>query len=339
MPEVTRRSLIQAGAAAAVGTSLTAAPAAAAPRRGTLRVLNWNIYRGGKGERVGGAGNFPRLLDQLAAIAPDVFLCVETYGSGPAIERALTRRARNGRYRGVQITDRPSGEDNLWIFTHLPIVRVLPKPSGGELVSDFNLGGVRVELPKRRQVDVFVMWINYTNPWDGYLVDENAAGRRAGLTPRHSGDDVVHAGRRQTAYLREIVDRHLPRMRGGHDGPLIIGGDCNTLPAQDWTAEWADCPNKLGASYALTGTQVFADAGFVDTFRQAHPDVCAVEGRTWTPLPDERLITPQRIDLTFTRGSALSVVDARTVDTRLPQHEPGAFYSDHAAVVTDLDVH
>lgn len=140
MPEVTRRSFVQAGAAAAVATSLPAAPAAAAPRRGTQRVLNWNIYRGGKGERVGGAENFPRLLDQLAAIAPDVFLCVETYGSGPAIERALTRRTRNGRYRGIKITDRPSGEDNLWIFTHLPVVRMLPKPTGGELISDFNLG-------------------------------------------------------------------------------------------------------------------------------------------------------------------------------------------------------
>lgn len=118
-------------------------------------------------------------------------------------------------------------------------------------------------------------------------------------------------------------------MRGGHDGPLVIGGDC-TLPAHDWTAEWADCPNKLGTSYDLTGTRVFTDAGFVDTFRQAHPDVCAVEGRTWTPLSDERLITPQRIDMTFTRGSGLSVVDARTVDTRMPKHGPGTFYSDHS---------
>ncbi len=47
-------------------------------------------------------------------------------------------------------------------------------------IGDFNLGGVRVRLPGRRELDAFVLWCTYTNPWDGYLIDENAAAIRAG---------------------------------------------------------------------------------------------------------------------------------------------------------------
>ncbi|GAA2795837.1 hypothetical protein [Nonomuraea dietziae] len=72
----------------------------------------------------------------------------------------------------------------------------------------------------------------------------------------------------------------------------MIGGDLNTVPAEDWSATWAAAPNHLGTSYPLTATKVVTDAGFVDTFRAAHPDAGAVEGRTWSPLPTERLITP-----------------------------------------------
>lgn len=344
MSNVNRRTLIQTGAAAALGAAVTTSPSPTSsatrrrPKPGSLRVLSWNIYEGGRGERVGGKDNLPALLDQLVDISPDVFLCVETYGSGPDIENALTKRAGKGTYKGIRITtDRPTGEDNLWIFTHLPIVKVLPKPAGGEVVSDFNLGGVRVRLDNGRAADFFVMWINYTDPWDGYLVDENAAGLRAGVEPRNSVDDVLRAGRRQTRYVREILERHLPAMRGGYDGPMVIGGDCNTLPAQDWSDKWADCPNKLGMTYAFTASKAFTDTGYVDTFREVHPDACVVEGRTWTPLPDERLITPQRIDMIYAMGK-VKTIDAATIDTRMPQHGAGIFYSDHAAVTADITI-
>ncbi|WP_116949532.1 endonuclease/exonuclease/phosphatase family protein [Jiangella endophytica] len=340
MSGLSRRSVLRTGALAAAGAAGSlgtgSADAAGVPPRpgpGTIRVLTWNIYRGGTGV---GAGNLPFLLDQLVALRPDVYLAVETYGAGDRIARELTRRAGRGRFTGIKITDAAAGGDNLWIFTHLPVVRVHAKPAGGTHISDFNLGGVRLRLPGRRELDAFVLWCNYTDPWDGYLIDENAAAIRAGLTPRHSPADVVAAGRRQTAHVDEIVRRHLPAMTGGGDVPIVIGGDVNTLPAADWSAAHAGAPNHFGMAYDLTATKVLTDAGFVDTFRAAEPDV-AVEGRTWSPLPTERLITPQRIDMIFAKG-AVRVHDAATVDTRLPQHDPGTFYSDHAAVWTDVSV-
>lgn len=340
MPDLSRRSVLRTGALAAVGAGVAGAAGAAGtagvpprPAAGTIRVLTWNIYRGGTGV---GADNLPLLLDQLVALRPDVYLAVETYGAGDRIARELTRRGGKGRFTGIKITDAAPGSDNLWIFTHLPVVRVHPKPVGGTHIGEFNLGGVRVRLPGRRELDAFVLWCNYTNPWDGYLIDENAAAIRAGLTPRHSPADVVHAGRRQTAHVDEVVRRHLPAMTGGGDVPIVIGGDLNTLPAADWSAANAGAPNHFGMAYDLTATKVLTDAGFVDTFRAIEPDV-AVEGRTWSPLPTERLITPQRIDMIFAKG-AVRVHDAATVDARLAQHGPGTFYSDHAAVWTDVSV-
>jgi hypothetical protein len=339
MDAVTRRRLLQIGAAtgAASVTGLGPVAASAGDRRrdpGTIRVLAWNIYHGGREPR---PDNLPRLLDRLVAIAPDVFLCVETYGSGPKIRQALTDRVGNGAYRGIKLTKAAPGSDNLWLFTHLPIAEVYPAPAGGEHITDFNLGGVRVRLPDGRELNVFDMWVSYTNPWIGYLIDENAAGIRAGLEPRHAPADVVNADRLQTAYIREIADRHLPAMLGDNTDPIVIGGDVNTLPALDWATEWADCPNHLGMAYDLTATKVFDDAGFVDTFRHVHPNACSHEGRTWSPLPTERLICPNRIDLVYARGVA-EVRNSFVLDDRMRKHGPGVFYSDHAGVVTDLVV-
>lgn len=89
-------------------------------------------------------------------------------------------------------------------------------------------------------------------------------------------------------------------------------------------------------SYRFEATSRLQDAGFVDTFRAVHPDA-EVEGRTWSPLPSQRMITPARIDMIFARGS-LPVLDAFSIDQRMADHEPGPFYSDHAAVVADLDI-
>ncbi|WP_020392068.1 endonuclease/exonuclease/phosphatase family protein [Kribbella catacumbae] len=338
-----RRDLLRTSAGVATVAAgaglLSAEPAVATTEQfpkssGSVRVMTWNIYKGGHGI---GEGNLPHLLDQLVRLRPDIYLAVETYGSGEAIRRALSRGAGHGSYSAVQITDRPPGRDNLWIFTHLPIVHVYPKPTGGQTITDFNLGGIRVRLAAGEQLNAFVTWINYTDPWVGYLMDENAAGIRAGLEPRHRVDEVIKADQRQTVQLQEIVDQHLPAMLAGNTDPVVIGGDLNTVPADDWSTAWAGSANHFGISYPFTGTKVLTDAGFTDTFRQAHPDAAAEEGRTWSPLPTERLITPQRIDMIFTKGP-LRVERAAIVDQRLRHHGPGTFYSDHAAVTTDLRV-
>ncbi|RDI68510.1 endonuclease/exonuclease/phosphatase family protein [Nocardia pseudobrasiliensis] len=306
-------------------------PNAHAADDANVRVLSWNILHGG---REPSPDNLPRLIDQVVDVRPDVFFAVETYGSGDAIADALTRRANNGRYTGIRVTDRAPGSDNLWIFTRYEVVATYPKPQGGQ-VTDFNLGGVRVRLPRGGELNLFAAWLPYTNPWNGYLMDDNAADRQAGRPPRHSVDDVVAADRAQTQAVTDIVTNQLPRMLGTDGSPVLLAGDFNTAPAVDWTQAQANCPNHFGLSYPLRATQAVTTAGFVDTYRAAHPDVCTDPGSTWSPLPTEKMITPQRIDFIFARGG-LDIRSSRLIDRRMPQHGPGVFYSDHAAVVTEV---
>ena len=307
------------------------------PGRRSLRVMAWNIYRGGRGVTESDVGvgpeNLRLLLDQFVAAAADVYLTVETYGSGPAIVEALNQRYGRGTYSGHPITRRDDDTDNLWIITRLEVKEVLPRPGAGGLVTDFNLGGLRVRK-QGRSFNVFVTWLQYTDPWIGYLIDENAAAVRAGLTPRHSAAAVAKEDRLQTEQLREMLDVHLPAMLGANTDPVIIGGDFNTNAASDWDARWKDEHEHFGLAYPLTATTVLTDADFVDTYRAAHPHAGNDQGRTWSPLPTERMITPSRID--FVMGKDVEVRTSWTIDQRLRSHPDGPFTSDHAAVVTDF---
>ncbi|GGM46454.1 hypothetical protein GCM10012275_16870 [Longimycelium tulufanense] len=300
-----------------------------------VRVLEWNIWHGGKDPAVGGAQNLPRLIDQLVALQPDVFFAIETYGSAEEIRTGLSRRAGKGVYSATRITSGAS--DNLWIFTHYPVVEVYPKPTGS-VVSDFNLGGVRVRLPNGRQLNLFDTWLSYSNPWIGDLVDENAHNVRAGKKPPHSTADVVAAEEsRQLPNITDIVDVQLPRMLRGNTDPTVLAGDLNTVPSHDWEQGWAGCRDHFGMAFPLRTTKKLTDAGFVDTFRAANPDVCSAPGRTWSPQPEyDHMIMPDRIDFVFAKGRTVSTTRSFVVGQRLPQHGPGRFYSDHAAVVSDL---
>lgn len=330
---IDRRSLLAGVGATAAARHL------GPPDRRSLRVMAWNIYRGGRGvteSNVGvGPENLRLLLDQLVSTAADVYLTVETYGSGQTIVEALNQRYGRGTYTGHAITQRDDDTDNLWIITRLEVEHVLPRPATGGLVTDFNLGGLRVGK-QGRSFNVFVAWLQYTDPWIGYLIDENAAAVRAGLTPRHSAAAVAKEDRLQTDQLREMLDVHLPAMLGDNTDPVIIGGDFNTNAASDWAAAWKDAPEHFGLAYALTATTVLTEAGFVDTYRAAHPEAGDDQGRTWSPLPTERMITPSRIDFVMSKG--VDVSTSATIDRRLRSHPEGPFYSDHAAVVTDFHI-
>ncbi|MGW0736203.1 endonuclease/exonuclease/phosphatase family protein [Streptomyces sp. NPDC002851] len=323
--------------AALASLAFTAPAAPPAPGADQVRVLAWNIFHGGKDDGLGGEKNFALLLDQLAEIAPDVFFAVETYGSAREIREALTERAGKGEYHAVQVTDGSS--DNLWIFTRYDVEKTFAKPTGAT-VTDFNIGGARVRLPGGQRLNLFDTWTSYTDPWIGDMIDTNAKDVRAGRTPTYTPRQVQKAENgKQIPQVTDIVRKQLPHMLDGNTDPVLLAGDLNTVPAGDWTERWAKCAHHFGLSYDLAATDVLTDAGFKDTYREAHPDVCADPGRTWSPHPDYAdMITKDRIDFVFARGPRIGVRDAYVVDERLPAHENGPFYSDHGAVVTELTV-
>ncbi|WP_326808880.1 endonuclease/exonuclease/phosphatase family protein [Streptomyces sp. NBC_01186] len=306
-----------------------------------MRVLSWNIRHGGEDRVLGGRKNLRLLLDQVVALKPDVFFAVETYGSGDAVRRALTERAGKGTYRAVQVTGGGQGpnKDNLWIFTRYNVVKVFPEPRRRVAATGFNTGGARVALPNGRRLNLVDTWLSFSRPWIGNMVNNNAKAAKAGRPLLHTRAQVAAAERhRQSPQLRNILSHQLPFMLEGDHSPVLMAGDLNTVPASDWSAEWARCPRHYGLSYALRTTRMITDAGFRDTYRAAHPNVCTHPGSTWSPLKRHHRVTPERIDYIFAKGRGLRVNRSFTVDKRLPSHPAGQFYSDHGAVVTDLAV-
>ncbi|MFD9945955.1 endonuclease/exonuclease/phosphatase family protein [Nonomuraea sp. NPDC059023] len=254
-----------------------------------LRVLSWNIWDGGRAD-------LPLIVEQVAAVAPDVFCSIETYGAAETILHGLPG------YTGTRITARD--RDNLWIFSRLPVTHVFP-PS----FDDFRFGGIRVALPGLSggvEVNVFITWLNFSEPWLGDVIASGA-----------SPEAIRQAERVQLAELNRIAGEELPRLLDGDRSPVVLAGDLNVLPAADW-------PH-------LRTTQILVDAGYTDTFRAVSQD----PGHTWSTQPDRAHVKiPERIDYIFTKG--LKVADSRIITERLPHHPPGPFYSDHAALVTDF---
>lgn len=297
-----------------------------------VRALTWNIYHGGLLDQHDDEENLRLLAEQVAAEDPDIFLAVETYGASDELLAALNNNAQGDEYEGIQITQAASGSDNLWIFTRFPVLEVFPAPTTGG-ITDFNIGGVRVRMDNNREMSFFSVWSNYTNPWIGDLVEENSLAVSNGEKPPHSVADVAHADRAQTQMVSEMlgyIDAHT------RDEPVYIGGDLNTLSESDWDADSSHCQTHHGLAYDLPATAQFHEQGFADAFRTVNPEVCTDPGMTWSPHLD--MYTSQRIDFTYLRGDDVELRDSRIIDTRMPGHLEGRFYSDHSFVVDDLSL-
>ncbi|PWI06964.1 exotoxin [Streptomyces sp. NWU339] len=317
---------------------LTASPAAATPsahagKPTDVRVLAWNIYHGGLDDNWDDVDNRQDVIHQIVEADPDVFFSVETYGAGDEIVAGL-EAATGEDWTGVQITPSSTGNDNLWLFTHYDIDKVFPAPTGYKETGAFHIGGARVIADDGRAINAFTMWSNYTNPWVGDLIEANALDVAAGREPQVPAKKIVDADRRQTQYVSDFldyVDIHAPA-----DEPVLMGGDLNTMPASDWTSQWARCADHFGLSYDLAATDQFTDAGFVDTYRAANPNVCRAPGMTWSPRLG--MTTADRIDFIYAKGQVVQVKNSYTIADRLPGDLGDQFYSDHSAVVSDVRI-
>lgn len=65
---------------------------------------------------------------------------------------------------------------------------------------------------------------------------------------------------------------------------VIFGGDFNEASALDWTEETKDMFQRNGVAHKWETTQTFIDAGFIDTYREIHPDPAKAPGTSW-PVP------------------------------------------------------
>lgn len=312
-----------------------------------LKVMAFNIWHGGRLDETddeSAAANVPQLVEFIGHEKPDLLFVVETYGTGHLIEQALNDSQPPERpFRGVQLTrqpDRPNNKDNLWLFSWLPVAEVYPMAVTGVLTT-FNFGGARLELPDGTDLHAFSVWLHHLD--DPIRPTAQAVLERVpGLQRSTTAEQIVatdHLHRRPMA--TELLDR-LRALVPDESATVILGGDFNTLSHVDWSADYASLPGHGELVLDWPVMKGFEAAGFTDTYRHANPDVARHPGDTRPGRA--RTYAPSRIDYILTRGERLRVVSSSPRARRLPHHRHGVlnelhpFYSDHAAVVTELVV-
>ena len=126
--------------------------------------------------------------------------------------------------------------------------------------------------------------------------------------------------------------------------PVFVTGDMNAPSHLDWTEETTESREQVKFPVAWPVSKALADAGFQDSYREAHPDPVADPGITWTPGTPPPIVREgellDRIDFVMESGPA------RTVDSRLVGEEGGPdvevgvspWPSDHRAVASTFEV-
>ncbi|MBX7554465.1 HAD-IA family hydrolase [Streptomyces sp. NPDC004232] len=203
--------------------------------------------------------------------------------------------------------------ENLGVLSRHPITARLGDPD----VGFYGAAGVRIAVAPGREVDVWTAHLHYT-PYGPY---------ESAFDGLPAAELIAHEGVR-LSQMRDTLRRIAESCADGV--PVVLVGDFN-------------CPSHLDRTDVVWPvTKAAEEAGFADSYREAHPDPAAAPGHTWSPIHtvhedgSGRPEPQDRIDYVLHRG--LTVRDARTLVTGSPRPWPDVadndWPSDHAAVVT-----
>ncbi len=262
-----------------------------------VKVMTFNIWHGGR--ETGEVEGPLRVVDVIRDSGADIVAMQETYGSGERIAGEL------GYYLYLR-------SDNLSILSRYPIVDTL------DAYKPLHSGAVKVNVGGQDLV-VASNWLDY--PIDYWDMLEK------GL--RIDSAEWVHLQEKNAATLRNVLRVLQPAIENSANVPIVVCGDFNSGSHLDWVPE----TRLLNKGYAIPfpATRLMERSGFLDSFREIHPDPLEVRGITWTPAFPKAF--QDRIDYIFYKGSTLKAVDSETIDTH-----PVKYPSDHAAVLTTFQI-
>lgn len=123
--------------------------------------------------------------------------------------------------------------------------------------------------------------------------------------------------------------------------PVVLTGDFNSPSYLDWTPAAAHHRPLVPYSVAWPASKALADAGFVDSYREVHPNPVTHPGFTWSPGGPEtrRHDFPDRIDWVLHAGPAKAVDSILVGEVGGPDVDLGfgpPYPSDHRGVVSTL---
>lgn len=268
------------------------APATQVGERESLSVLTWNIWHGGRED--GELEGLAKVVEILRESGADLIAMQETYGSGEWISAQL----------GFHFHPRGT---NVSIHSRYPIVEDV------SVFEEFKCVGAVIELPGNRRVAFYSIWL----PYDAEIWAE---GTREGI----SDAACLAACASSAKDLEKILEAIRERLDGTvhAEVPILVAGDFNSMSHLDYVES---ARGQYGRVIDWPTSRVMTSRGFIDAYRDVHPQVDRARDRTWTPrFPEQQ---QDRIDFIYSSTS-----DWRSRDASVIDECTGGFPSDHAAV-------
>ncbi len=288
-------------------------PLHAQTEESSVRVMSYNIYRGGTMRR--------QPLSQTAKVIQEAKADIV----------------------GMQEPKSPRGFNteklaNLLGWNHSTNPRKGIILTRYEIVEELK-NGVKVKLPSGQQAYIFSLHLP-SSPYQPYqLLGIQPTWHKAKDTPLIKTEaEAIEAAKKArggevSALLNQIRD--LP----DKEAPVFVVGDFNEPSYLDWT-EAAAKSGRHPIKVAYPNSLAMIKAGFSDSYRSIYPDEMKNPGFTWSPKykPDDPTTHHDRIDFVYYKGKDLKVTEVKIVG----ENEENAdivvtpYPSDHRAVVATL---
>ena len=249
--------------------------------------------------------------------------------------RALHRLAHIIEVSGADVVGVQEAEDNTRRLAHLLGWHASPQ---AHVISRFPI----LDPPHSHGI------FTYVEPVPGRVIA--VANTHLPSTPY--GPDRVRAGWskhrvlhfERTLRLRALapVLKRLPRL-AARGIPVFLTGDFNSPSYLDWTKAVAQARPKVPYAVRWPASKALADAGFHDSYRDAHPDPVADPGFTWSPGGPETQKHDffDRIDWVLHAGPSTTVSSLLVGERGNPQVDLAfkkPYPTDHRGVVSTFDV-
>jgi exodeoxyribonuclease III len=279
-------------------------------KESTVRVMSYNIYRGGEmhGQK----------LSQTAKVIQEAKADIV----------------------GVQEPRSPKGFTteklaSLLGWNHSANIRKGIILTPYEIVENLD-GGIKVKLPTGQEAYVFSLHLP-SNPYQPYqLLSIQPTWHKHKDTPFIKTEaEAMEAAQKArggevSALLNQI--RNLP----DNEAPVFVVGDFNEPSHLDWT-EAAAKSGRHPIKVAYPNSQAMIKAGFTDSYRTIYPDEMKNPGFTWSPAYkfDDPETHHDRIDFVYFKGKGIKVTAAKIVGESKENADIviAPYPSDHRAVV------
>jgi exodeoxyribonuclease III len=282
----------------------------------SLRVMSFNIWVGGES----GGQPLEQTAKVIEAAQADIVGVQESCG-----EKRAGKRPDNARLVAEKLGWHyfSQGDDDTSVMSRHRIVDHTPKKWGAKL-----------ELPSGRHVWLFNAHFAHA-PYQPYQLLKIPYAEAPFI---ETSDEAVREANKARAKQVASMLAEIEAVRDQKTA-IFVTGDFNEPSPADWT----DAVRKEGrcpVAVKWPSAEAILRTGFVDAYREMHPDPMKAPGYTWTPTTAED--DPQdhhdRIDFVLLGGRGARVTKAEIVGERAEKADivVSPYPSDHRGVVATV---